>query len=279
MNRRNRMLIGIACGTVMAFVSWVVGILLARSGISPAETFLDNFTIGSIVALLAYAWLTLQAERQLRERTTQRVKQAVLEERRRIAREFHDTVAQKLAGIVLQLEAGEDHLKPHPAARKYLCRALELAREGLNEAREAVWNLRPEALRSSTLANAIDRLAKDLTKGTPVRVEFSRGGLEKRLPEEIEKDVLRIGQEALNNVVKHAHASKVNVELALAQDYLHLTVEDDGLGFAPEHLYVGSGFGLKGMRERAKLHGGICRIYSQPGQGTKLEAVVPVGPM
>lgn len=279
MNRRNRILIGLAFGTFISFVSWVLDILLARSGISPAETFLNDLIVGCVAALLAHAWLMLQGERQLRERTTQRVKQAVLEERSRISREFHDTVAQKLAGIVLQLEVGELCVKPHSPAQKSLGRALELAREGLNEAREAVWNLRPEALRSSTLANAIANLAKDLTAGTPVRVKFSLGGMTQQLPAEIEKDMLRIGQEALNNVVKHAHASRVNVGLALSKDQLHLTVEDDGLGFAPEHQCVGTGFGLNGMRERAKSLGGICRIYSQPGQGTKLEAVVPVSPM
>ncbi|MGB7284786.1 MAG: sensor histidine kinase [Candidatus Acidiferrum sp.] len=278
MEHRKRLFIGLLFGASISLVGWAVDIYFGRIGISADDIFLNDFLLGIIAALLAYAWVTLQAERHLREQTRQGIKQeAVLEERNRMAREFHDTVAQRLAGIVLQLEASEDFLSGvHPAAQKCLLQAAALAREGLAEAREAVWNLRPKALRGNNLPGAIARLAKNLTEGTPIRVAFAFGGSAREVPGNIEKDVLRIGQEALNNVVKHAQASKVNVNLTLTEEQLQLEVEDDGLGFATEIRSVDARFGLTSMHERAKALGGTCQIYSQPGQGTKVQTVVPV---
>jgi signal transduction histidine kinase len=279
MEHQKRLAIGIAFGSFISVIGWAVDIYLARLGISAADPFLNDFLLGAISALLAYAWVTLQAERHLRREAAQRIKQeAVLEERSRMAREFHDTVAQKLAGIVLQLEAGEDFLDgTNPAARKCIRQAISLAREGLAEAREAVWNLRPEALHGSNLPGAIARLAKDLTERTPIRVAFAFGGSVRGVPSNIEKDVLRISQEALSNVVKHAQAHTVNVNLTLSEEQLRLEVEDDGRGFATGYQPADARFGLTSMRERAKALGGSCQIYSEPGQGTKVQAVVPVG--
>lgn len=254
-------------------------ICFAHFGVSPAGTVLNDLIVGIVAALLAYAWATLLVERHFRDQLAQRIKKvAVLEERNRIARELHDTVAQKLAAIVLQLEAGDSLLRGQPVVRMRLHRAADLAREGVREARESVWNLRPEALRGQNLSGAFARLAKDLTEGTQIRVEFSFGGSIRQIPENVERDLLRIGQEALTNAVKHSRANKVNVTLALAEEQVGLSVEDDGIGFVPRSQDVPGSFGLAGMQERARALGGMAWIYSQPGRGTSVQAVLPLGP-
>jgi signal transduction histidine kinase len=280
MERLKRLLISATFGSFISLVNWTIQTSLARSGLSPDKTLLDDFIVGSVAALFAYVLVTLQAERRDRERAVLRTRQqAVTDERNRMARELHDTVAQGLVGVVLKLEESESLLDAQSPAKKCLLRALELARESVRETRESVWNLRPQALRGSDLLSAIARLAKELTDGSAIRVEFSFGGSvqQQQLPHEMEKGVLRIGQEALTNVVKHARASKVNVELTISEEQLQLSVEDDGLGFVPECQRAGSGFGVRSMRERAQALGGTCQIYSQLGQGTRVRAVVPIG--
>ena len=146
------------------------------------------------------------------------------------------------------------------------------------ELRRSIWDLRTRELEQFDLANALRQSAEHLVDGLSVDLVFSTLGEKRRLPEVIEENVLRIGQEALTNVVKHAHASRVRITLEMNAANLRLAVEDDGIGFAsPSSPYPGGNhFGLLGMFERAKRLGGLVTIDSVIGRGTRIEVEIPV---
>jgi len=195
---------------------------------------------------------------------------AVLAERNRMAREIHDTLAQGFAGISLQLEAVDETLSDSPVvARDHLNRARTLVRSSLAEARRSVWELHSQALESTDLASALTTVAQQLT-GTSVLAEVKVKGAPRRLPSNVEENLLHIGREALTNAIKHARASCINVELGFAKKRVLLSVTDDGCGFDAEHRSSRSdgGFGLISMRERAEQIGARLNIQSSPGKGT-----------
>ena len=197
------------------------------------------------------------------------------EERTRMAREIHDTLAQGLTAIALNIEGAMNQLERHPdQARERLERALSMARENLEEARRSVLDLRTTAqLEGKPLAEALAGLARSFTSdsGVPVTVESSNIS---GLPLRTEAELFRIVQEALTNVRKHAHAHSVRIALRRRGDQLALSVKDDGVGFSPKML-KSDGHGVIGMRERAKLLGGQLEIRSGPGEGTRVVARVP----
>jgi signal transduction histidine kinase len=202
---------------------------------------------------------------------------AVLQERNRLAREIHDTLAQGFTGIVVQVEAAEYVLTKAPEqAREHLARAGALARESLTEARRSVQALRPQALEQSSLINAFARHVEQMTYGTPVQAHFRVHGTPASLCHDKETDLLRIGLEALTNALKHARASVIHVELSFEPEQVRLSVRDDGQGFAPRFPDAADGFGLKGIRERVAHLGGQLTVASRPGQGTEVVAVVPL---
>ena len=201
----------------------------------------------------------------------------VLEERTRIARDIHDTLAQGFTGIVIQLEVAEDALADDlEAARAHLLRARELARESLAEARRSVWALRPEILEQPDLVSSIASLVSELTREAPISIELTNHGTPRPLMYEVESDLLRVCQEALTNALRHARAANLRVALTFDPGHVQLCVEDDGQGFAPSLQPHGRGFGLLGMQERVERWGGHLTLASQPGQGTRLMARVPV---
>lgn len=200
------------------------------------------------------------------------------EERTRIAREIHDTLAQGLTAIALHIEGAMRQLETRPdRARERLERALAMARENLDEARRSVIDLRTSSqLEGRPLAEALAGLARSFTSdtGVPVRVQAVHT---ERLPLRTESELLRIAQEALANVRKHAHAHEVEVALRRRGPTISLSVRDDGAGFAHRTRAARpDSHGLIGMRERAKLLGGRLRISSAAGQGTRVVARVPV---
>jgi signal transduction histidine kinase len=202
---------------------------------------------------------------------------AVLEERNRMAQEIHDTLAQGFTGIVVHLEVAEDALaNDSEEARAHLRRAQGLARQSLAEARRSVWALRPHALEAADLAGALKNLANQLTTGTAIRVNFSIRGAARPLPLKIEANLLRIGQEALTNIQKHAHAREVRIELAFDGEGVCLGVSDDGVGFDPSLKTKEAGFGLVSMRERTQRIGGELTLISQSGRGTQVLVVAPL---
>lgn len=201
------------------------------------------------------------------------------EERARMAREIHDTLAQGLTAIALNIEGAMHRLETHPnEARERLGRALAMARENLEDARRSVLDLRGAAqLEGKPLTEALAGLAREFTSdtGVPATVESSNlDGLSLR----VESELFRIAQEALTNVRKHARAHRVQIGLRRRGTTLSLSIVDDGRGFSVTGVRRGDGQGVIGMRERARLLGGRLQISSSPGKGTHVTARVPLEP-
>lgn len=203
---------------------------------------------------------------------------AVLAERNRIAREIHDTMAQGFAGISVQLEVLNDRLQNAPLnLRRHLDLARELVRSSLDEARRSVWNLRAQALEEAGLGDALSRLGQQLTEGGNVTFELRVDGDPRTLPADVENNLLRIGQEAITNVVRHAGATRVSLSLSYLADRVCLVVSDDGRGFDPGRVRpsAGGGLGLSGIRERAEAMHASLTIQTNSTGGTRLELDVP----
>ena len=200
---------------------------------------------------------------------------AVLDERNRMARDMHDTLAQGFTGVIVQLEAAEDATKrglPDEAAR-HLVRARDLARESLKEARRSVQALRPQALDDIGLGNALEGLFTKMAQGTGLTPSFEFVGQPRPLPLDWEENLFRIGQEVLTNTIRHARASRLTVRLAFAPDEVRLDVTDDGCGFDPSR--VGKGYGLLGIKERVQAMGGQLAVRSGDGAGTAIVVTLP----
>jgi two-component system NarL family sensor kinase len=198
------------------------------------------------------------------------------EERSRLAREFHDTLAQRLAGVALQLESADALLEAGegPARVGSVVRqALELVRAGLDEARRSVLDLRAAPLEGRKLPEALQALAEEVGRQGPLQVAFHAAGSRPLAPR-VEVGLYRIAQEALANVLKHSAATHARVGLEVHPERVELSVEDDGRGFDPAQAPRGR-FGLSGMNERARLLGGALRLRSTPGAGTCVAVTVP----
>jgi signal transduction histidine kinase len=220
-------------------------------------------------ALAENAGLHAQLVEQAREAGVQ-------DERQRLAGEIHDTLAQGLTGIVTQLEAA-DQAKHIPIEwQRHLDQARALARASLTEARRSVRALRPEQLEHATLVEALDELARSWTHTSSVPVRVEATGDVRLLPAEVEATLFRVAQEALTNVAKHAHASKVSLTLTFLDDVVLLDVRDDGLGWSGAARP--GGYGLEGMQARLVRVGGTLEIETGPGEGTALSACVPATP-
>jgi signal transduction histidine kinase/ligand-binding sensor domain-containing protein len=233
------------------------------------------FRIVFAALLLAVGWAIYQLRlRQIRYRFS-----LVLEERARLAREIHDTLAQGFVGISSQLDAVAlcmpDETTP---ARKFLDLARRMARHSLTEARRAVMDLRSAALEDQDLAAAIETGTRQWTAGSGVEVDVDVDGSRAKIPEEMEQHLLRIAQEAVTNVLKHAGAKRIWIKLHLEARKLYLRIKDDGRGFDQSGVFstLGGHFGLIGMRERAERLGGELRLASHPGEGTEVEVSVPL---
>jgi signal transduction histidine kinase/ligand-binding sensor domain-containing protein len=228
-----------------------------------------------VALVLTLAWMMYQ----LRMRQVRSHLAAVLQERLKLAREIHDTLAQAFVGISAQLDALEtclpENLRP---AHIYLELARRMSQHSLTEARRSVMDLRSAALNNQDLSAALQCGARNWTQGSAVDVEVDVRGDVRTLSEDVEHNLLRIAQEAVTNALKHAHPSKITVRLLGNDRNLTLRVTDNGCGFEPEDAFVGMGghFGLIGIRERAERIGGELRLESQPGFGTQVEVSVPL---
>lgn len=201
---------------------------------------------------------------------------AVLEERNRMAREIHDTLAQGFTGIVLQLEAAEQALNEDASlAQEHLNRARSLARENLNEARRSVWALRPLALEQLPFETVLRQETESFTRDSGIKAAVNISGESRTQPHDVQSTLLRICQEALTNIRKHAEATEVAVHLAFEANTVRLSIRDNGRGFDTE-TPVESGFGLISMRERVRLLGGTLMVQSEIGRGTLIEATLPL---
>lgn len=196
------------------------------------------------------------------------------DERRRLAAEIHDTLAQGLTGIITQLQAAQD-TTDSAAAGRHVERAAALARRSLGEARRSVQNLAPQALEHSALEDALARTVETWGAESGIRADFTVTGTVEPLHDDIGATLLRITQEALANVSKHADAERVGVTVSYMDDEVSLDVRDDGCGFDPEAGSV-HGFGLRGMQSRAARIAGAVNIESEPGAGTAVSVRVPL---
>ncbi len=198
----------------------------------------------------------------------------ILEERRRLAGEIHDTLAQGLTGIIAQLEAAE-HTRHRPGEwSRHLVQARSLARSSLTEARRSVRALRPEQLEDASLPEAIGVLARTWSAQSMVTANLDTTGTPVRAGADIEAAVFRVAQEALSNVAKHAQATKVQLTLTYLDDTLLLDVADNGAGFDPAAR--ADGYGLLGMEQRLSRIRGTLTVESAPGSGTTVNAAVPL---
>ncbi|MFF0095862.1 sensor histidine kinase [Streptomyces canus] len=253
-----------------------------------------NFGLQSVVA-----HITEQEEQRSRERTStiEALQQAldenaalhaqllvqareagVADERRRLAAEIHDTLAQGLTGIIAQLQVVAN-TPDEGQAREHVHRAMDLARHSLGEARRSVHNLAPVALEHDGLPQALRNTVADWGQRTGTRAEFTVAGTTEQLHDEVSVTLLRIAQEALSNASRHARAGRLGVTLTFLGDEVILDIRDDGVGFDPLAVAPRSrtgGFGLDGMRARAERIAGSLTVESEPGHGTALSARVPL---
>lgn len=267
-----------------ALVGWHAGIW--QRGAEAVLSLLATTALAWVIALSINAVVkeserrqeTLEALAQTRAELAATARHAgVLEERQRLAREIHDTVAQGLTSVITQLEAAEQALDDRPdEARRHLVSARRGARAGLSEARRSVRDLRPDLLDGASLADALEQACRGWSVETGVLAQLRTTGSPTPLHPETETTLLRTTQEALANVAKHAGATRVTVTLSYLTDTVTLDIDDDGTGFAGPPAAPGDGgFGLAGMRERIAAVGGRLDIESAPGSGTTIAASVP----
>lgn len=258
-----------------------------RTGAQLAFTILPPFYRRAwfyALAVLLVAAL-IYAAYYLRVRRLQSEFNAVLGERSRIAREIHDTLAQNFVGISLQLQIAEQLLSADnlTGAREQLGEARSLVQEGLGEARQSIWQLRASAVSESGSRNGPDSLPAQLSRAVKraersgLAAQINIGGIYRPIAPELEKEALRIAQEALANVVRHARATEVSVALRYETDGFRLTVVDNGRGFDPDSVRTADDhFGLQGMQERTARLAATLSVVSAPGAGTSVALTVPL---
>ncbi len=230
-----------------------------------AENLRLLYTVGDLVGIAIERARLFAASTQI----------GALEERNRLAREIHDTLAQGLAGIIMQLETAEALFEGAQTdrGREALAQALSLTRSNLDEARRSVLDLRAAPLEGRSLERALEALTCQVQAQSNVPIAFEATG-SRPLPARIEVGLYRIAQEALTNVVRHAHAQQATVRLMTTPNYTQLIVEDDGVGFDVARLPADR-HGLIGMRERARLLGGTLELSSDLERGTRVQVTIP----
>ncbi len=234
-----------------------------------------SVTLAVLLCLISLAYLL--ARRNARLRTEMHERRAIAAERSRLARDLHDTLEQGLTGIHLQLHSiGPSVEEAAPETQDRLAQIRSLVQQCHGEMRRSIWNLRASALERFDLGEALQRSARSLVLGSPVEVRLRQTrapGVS--IPPLVEDNLLRIGQEALTNAIKHAAPSRIDIELDVAAGRLSLSIRDDGRGL-PESVPDGGHFGLGGMRERAARIGGRLEIDSTPGAGCCVSVEVPL---
>jgi signal transduction histidine kinase len=219
---------------------------------------LTALVVGMVVLLL-----------RLRLRRAEGEFRAVLGERSRIAREIHDTLAQGYVGISVQLEVLAELLRMHKveAAAKHLDTTRGYVREGLADARQSIWALRSQDSEETTMPVRMRRMV-ETAGGNGLKASFGLFGAYRPLPAETEREFLRVAQEAIHNVKKHAEAKHLSVQLEYGPGEIALDVQDNGRGFATDEAQPPGHFGLTGMHERAAAIGGTLEVTSEPNAGT-----------
>ncbi len=237
------------------------------------QTFWFYALVGLALAgasYLIYRWRVAEVEARF---------DAVLQERNRIGREIHDTLAQGFVGVSVQLEIVSRLLgSSTETARQHLDQARVLVRESLSEARRSIWQLRSQSVESTDLAARLSKAANQATELNPVKLSMEVRGTYRPLERRVEDELLRIGQEAVMNALRHAKCERINIELAYGLKNLVMTVSDNGCGFDPEsHQSESNGhFGLRGMKERAEQIHATLAVDSADGKGTRVSVEAPL---
>jgi signal transduction histidine kinase len=195
-----------------------------------------------------------------------------LAERQRLARDIHDSLAQHFTSIIMHLSATK-HGNPE-STQTQVQQAENSAREGLTEIRRIVWDMQPEQIEKASLVEAVEELAARWSAENSVLVKMKVTGIPLKLTSPTETALLRISQEALHNINKHAQANNVNITFSFMEDIFVMDITDDGLGFDPSK--TSDGFGLKTMQDRAEELSGTLTIESEPGIGTAIAFSIPI---
>ena len=208
-------------------------------------------------------------------------REATLEERHRMAREMHDTLAQTFSGLGFQLDAIHVGLPTEDeVARQRLDTARSIVRHGQEDFRRSLMNLRAQELDRGDITQALPEFARHITDGTGVALQFEMSTWQRGLPESVENNLLRIGQECLTNAVNHGHPKKITLTLSRENGTVRLIVRDDGVGFDPKEAppQTGGHFGWRGIQERTEQIRGHVERESHPGKGTTVTVTIPVEP-
>lgn len=252
--------------------------------------FYSTLVMGRLSAVtgvgLGFAWLInrqrehraalAEANRKLAQYAAATEQLAASQERNRLARELHDTLAHSLSGVTVELEAVDALWDVDAnAARPMLQEALQHTRSGLTEARRALQALRASPLEDLGLALAIAQLADSVAARANLKLELDVPQRLVNLRPEVEQSVYRVAQEALTNILRHAQATQVRVSLARANGHLTLTIADNGRGFEKAQV-ANTRYGLKGIGERAEMASGQLQVESEPRQGTTVRLTLPL---
>jgi signal transduction histidine kinase len=200
---------------------------------------------------------------------------SILEERNRMAREIHDTMAQAFTGVLVHMGTVSQLVTTKPeAVQTHINIVRELARNGLIEARRSVAALRPRSLEDGNLWTALEQFVSTMQSSTDTRLTCEIIGTPYMLPPDTENNLLRIGQEAFTNAIKYSYANEIRIELVYQSTFCCLRIKDNGRGFEANQTALSQGFGLLGMVERAEHIGAQLSIESQLGQGTEVSVSV-----
>jgi signal transduction histidine kinase len=236
----------------------------------------------SVLIIAVSAVLIVSRQRLLQQQRQREMAEAefaaILLERNRLSREIHDTLAQGMTAVLVQLRLAKKHIKHGGGTPlQNLDTALTLLGSSLREARDSIWNMRPQVLEKSSLSEALEEILKQMADGTEIETRIETIGKPRGLSPVIENNVLRIGQEAITNAFKYSGARKINLLLNYGKEQFLLIVADDGLGFDPLALTEAKGgFGLVGMRERACELNGQLEIRSARGRGAEIILCIPL---
>jgi signal transduction histidine kinase len=256
----------------MRFKGRMIGVLTVFSHQADAFTGEDITLLETVATQLADAVETARLRKQAQEG-------AVVQERQRLARELHDSVTQALYSLNLMVNAARRFAENGNMERSlhYLDQLPDISQQALKEMRLLIYDLRPSALEEEGLAFALAQRLETVERRAGVSPTLSCDPAIK-LPREIEEGIYRITIEALNNVLKHAAATEVSVRVENTQENVVLEIQDNGKGFEPTRGILAEGIGMKSMRERAEQFNGSFEVFSRPGSGTLVRAVIPLQP-
>ncbi|MEI7533094.1 MAG: sensor histidine kinase [Verrucomicrobiae bacterium] len=245
-----------------------------------ATRLLTALAVVACLGLTAMTWgwtLRRRVVAQTEVIGAQLSREAVLSERRRLARDFHDTLEQELTGVAFQLDNAEESIESTPGkARQSLQLAKKMLRQSREEARISITDLRSALLEQAGLAAAMQETLPSLASSSPAVLTFEQTGAERRMNVAVENHLLRLAREAVANAVNHSGAKRIEVKLAFDPVFVRLTVTDDGRGFDVKSPPPKGHFGLLGMSERANKIGATLNIQSAPNIGTTVIITVPM---